>query len=37
MHYALSSSIMRGRSDVVTRFMLPLSADAYAMRCRCVI
>src|SRR6478672_5215693 len=32
MHHALSLSIIRGRGDVVTRFMLLLSADAYAMQ-----
>src|SRR6266436_2546767 len=30
MHHALSLSIIRGRGDVVTRFILLLSADAYA-------
>ena len=30
--YALSLSIIRGRGDVVTRFILLLSADAYAMQ-----
>src|ERR1700730_9590710 len=32
MHHALSLSIIRGRGDVVTRFILLLSADAYAMQ-----
>src|SRR6266849_7277404 len=32
MHHALSLSIIRGRCDVVTRFILLLSADAYAMQ-----
>jgi hypothetical protein len=32
MHHALSLSIIRGRRDVVTRFILLLSADAYAMQ-----
>jgi hypothetical protein len=33
MHHALSLSIIRGRGDVVTRFiLLLLSADAYAMQ-----
>jgi hypothetical protein len=35
MHDALPSSIMRGRGDMVTRFILLPSAVAYAMRCRC--
>ena len=32
MHHAFSLSIIRGRDDVVTRFILLLSADAYAMQ-----
>src|SRR6202022_2766881 len=32
MHHALSLSFIRGRGDVVTRFILLLSADAYAMQ-----
>jgi hypothetical protein len=32
MHHALSLSIIRGRGDVVTRFILLLSADAHAMQ-----
>jgi hypothetical protein len=32
MHHALSLSIIRGRGDVATRFILLLSADAYAMQ-----
>jgi hypothetical protein len=32
MHHALSLSIIRCRGDVVTRFILLLSADAYAMQ-----
>jgi hypothetical protein len=32
MHHALSLSIISGRGDVVTRFILLLSADAYAMQ-----
>src|ERR1700682_4279675 len=32
MHHALSLSIIPGRGDVVTRFILLLSADAYAMQ-----
>src|ERR1700730_17424473 len=32
MHHALSLSFIRGRGDVVTRLILLLSADAYAMQ-----
>ena len=32
MHHALSLSIIRGRGDVVTRLILPLSPGAYAMQ-----
>jgi hypothetical protein len=41
MNHASSSSIIPGRGDVVTRFILLLSADAYATArqklaaCRC--
>jgi hypothetical protein len=34
MHHALSLSIIRGRGDMVTRFILLLSADADAMQLR---
>src|SRR4030088_3004226 len=32
MHHALSLSIIRGRGDVVTRLILLLSAETYAMQ-----